>query len=53
MSNIKIEENRKLNASRHLYQGSRGKFRMMPIYQTTDYQQLQIKENNFVNLNQS
>ena len=30
--NIKIEENRKLNVSKHLYQCSREKFNIMPIY---------------------
>ena len=32
--NIKIEENRKLNVLKHLYQCSRGKFKIVPIYQT-------------------
>ena len=36
-SNIKIEENKKLNVSKHLYQCSRGKFKIIPIYQTNDY----------------
>ena len=36
-SNIKIEENRKLNVSKHLYLWSRGKFNIMPIYQNNDY----------------
>ena len=45
-SNIKIE-NRKLNISKHLYQCSRGKFKIMPIHQT-DYTLLQIKERNFI-----
>ena len=47
-SNIKIEENRKLNVSKHLYQCSRGKFNIMPIYQNNDYTLLQIKERNFI-----
>ena len=47
-SNIKIEENRKLSVSKHLYQCSRGKFEIMPIYQTNDYTLLQIKEKNFI-----
>ena len=34
---IKIEENRKLNVSKHLNRCSRGKFKIMPIYQTNDY----------------
>ena len=47
-SNIKREENRKLNASKHLYQCSRGQFVIIPIYQTNDYTLLQIKEKNFI-----
>ena len=47
-SNIKIEENRKLNVLKHLYQCSQGKFKIMPIYQTNDYRQVQIKEKNFI-----
>ena len=47
-SNIKIEENRKLNVSKHLYQCSRGKFKIMPIYQTNDYTLLLIKEKYFI-----
>ena len=47
-SNIKIEENSKLNVSKHLYQCSRGKFYIMPIYQNNDYTLLQIKERNFI-----
>ena len=47
-SNFKIEENRKLNVSKHLYQCSRGKFNIMPIYQNNDYTLLQIKERNFI-----
>ena len=47
-SNIKIEENRKLNVSKHLYQCRQGKFKIMPLYQTNDYTLLQIKENNFI-----
>ena len=35
-SNIKIEENRKLNVSKQLYQCSRGKFNIMAIYQNND-----------------
>ena len=46
-TNIIIEENRKLIVSKQLYQCSRGKFRIMPIYQTNDYTLLQIKEKNF------
>ena len=46
-SNIKIEENRKLNISKHLYQWSRGNFNIMPIYQNNDYTLLLIKERNF------
>ena len=43
-SNIETEENRKLNVLKHLYQCSRGKFKIMPIFQTNDYTLLQIKE---------
>ena len=46
--NIKIEENRKLNVSKHLYQCSRVEFNIMPIYQNNDYSLLQIKERNFI-----
>ena len=53
-SNSKIEENRKLNVSKHLYQGSRRRFKIMPIFYTNDYTLLQINKNNFIdNLNQS
>ena len=47
-SNIKIEENTKLNVSKHLHQCSRGKFKIIPIYQTNDYTRLQIKDKNFI-----
>ena len=47
-SYIKIQENRKLNVSKHLYQCSRGKFKIMPIYQNNEHSLLQIKERNFV-----
>ena len=47
-SNIKLEENRKLNVSKHWYQCSRGNFYIMPIYQSNDYTLLQIKERNFI-----
>ena len=43
-SNIKIPENRKLNVSKHLYECSQGKFKVMPIYLTNNYTLLQIKE---------
>ena len=46
-SNIKIEENRKLNVLKHLYQCRRCKFEIMPIYQIDYYTLLQIKEKNF------
>ena len=35
--NIKIEENRKLNVSKHQYQCSQSKFKIMPLHQTNDY----------------
>ena len=47
-NNIKIEENRKLNVSKQIYQCSEGKFNIMPIYQNNDYTLLQIKERNFI-----
>ena len=47
-SNIKIEENRKLTVSKHLYQCNQGEFKIMPLYQNNDYTLLQIKENNFI-----
>ena len=47
-SNIKIEENRKLNVSKHLYQCSRGEDNIMQIYQNNDYTLLQINERNFI-----
>ena len=47
-SNIKIEDNKKLNVSKHLYQCSRGIFKIMPIYRTNDDRLLQIKERNFI-----
>ena len=48
-SNIKIEENRNLDVSKHLYQCSGGKFKIMPLYQTNNNMLLQIKEENFIN----
>ena len=36
-NNIKIEENRKLNVSKHLYESSLGKFLKMLIFQTLKY----------------
>ena len=47
-SNIKIEENTKLNVPKHLYQCSRGKFTIMLIYQTNDNTLSQMKERNFI-----
>ena len=47
-SNIKIEENGKLNVSKHLYQCSWGKFKIIPIYQNNDYTLLLIKESYFI-----
>ena len=43
-SNINIPENGKLNVSKHLYEYSQRKFKIMPIYQTNDYTLLQIKD---------
>ena len=43
-SNIKIQENRELNVTKHLYECSQDKFKVMPIYQINDYTLLQIKE---------
>ena len=43
------EEKGKLNVSKHLYQSSRGKINIMPIYQNDDYTLLQIlKEKDFI-----
>ena len=47
-SDIKIEENRKLNVSKHQYHVAGGKFNIIPIYQNNNYTQLQIKERNFI-----
>ena len=47
-NNIKITENRKLNVSKHLYECSQDEFKIMPVYQTNDYTQLQIKEKKFI-----
>ena len=47
-SNIKVEEKRKLNVSKHLYLCSRGKFKIIPIFQTNDHTLLQIKEKNLI-----
>ena len=47
-SNIKKDENRKLNVSKYLYLCSSGKFNTKPIYQNNDYTLLQIKERNFM-----
>ena len=41
---IEIEENRKLNVSKYLYECSQGEFKIMPIYQMNDNALLQIKE---------
>ena len=45
-SSIRIEENRKLDVLKHLYQSSRVKCKIMPIHQTSDFTLLQIKEKN-------
>ena len=37
-----------LNVSKYLYQCSRGKLKIMPIYQNNDYIVLQIKERNLI-----
>ena len=42
--NIKLPENRILYASIHLYECSKGNFKIMLIYQTDDNSLLQIKE---------
>ena len=47
-SNIKIEENRKLNVLKHLCKCSQGKFKIIPIYQKNDYMLPQIKEKKFI-----
>ena len=43
-SNIKLPENRKLNAFKYLHKCSNGIFKTMSIYQTNDYTLLQIKK---------
>ena len=43
-SNIKITENKILDVSKHLYECSLGKFKIMLIYQTNGNTLLQIKE---------
>ena len=47
-SNMEIAENRKLNVSKHLYEWSLGKFKVMLIYQTNGYTLVRIKEKNFI-----
>ena len=47
-SNIQIEENRKLNILKHIYQCSKGKYKIMTIYTSSVYKLLQIKERNFI-----
>ncbi len=43
-SNIKIEINRKLFVSKHIFECSHGLFKTMPIFQTDNYNLLQMKE---------
>ena len=47
-SNIKIEINRKLFVSKHSFECCYGLFKTMPIFQTDNYNLLQIKEKDFV-----
>ena len=47
-SNIKLPQNRILFVSKHIFECSKGNFRVMPIYQTDDYSMITIKEQNFI-----
>ena len=43
-SNIKLPQNRILFVSKHIYECSKGQFHIMPLYQTDNYSNIQIKE---------
>ena len=47
-NDIKLPENRKLYASKHLYQCNNRIFKIIPIYQTDDDPFLQIYEKDFI-----
>ena len=41
---LDVPENRKVYASKHVYECSKGDFKILPAFQTDDYSLLQIKE---------
>ena len=43
-SNIKLPQNRILFVSKHIYECSKGQFHIMPLYETDNYSNIQIKE---------
>ena len=45
-NNIRLQESRKLYISKNLYDYSNGYFKILPIYQISDYSLLQTKEKN-------
>ena len=47
-SNIKLPQNRVLFVSKHIFECSKGNFKVMPIYQTDDYSMITIKEQSFI-----
>ena len=47
-SNIKLPQNRNLFVSKHIFQCSNGNFKIMPIYQTDDYSNITLKEQDFI-----
>ena len=47
-SNIKIEINWKLFVSKYIFEYSHGLFKTMPIFQTGNYNLIQIKEKDFI-----
>ena len=47
-SNIKLSHNRNLFVSKHIFQCSKGKFKIMPIYQTDNYSDITLKEQDFI-----
>ena len=48
-SNIKIPANRKLFVSKHIFSCGKGKFRIIPFYQSDNLQTLGLKELHFIN----
>ena len=47
-SNIKLQHNRNLFVSKHIFQCSNGNFKIMPIYQTDDFSNITLKEQYFI-----